>query len=122
MQEALEKYTGRRAPEVVSYVICEESRSVGYLQSWQRDGRFGLDMFIAAHEQGRGIGPRAARALAAELTSLGWTPLTADPVADNQRALSAWRAAGFEATGELGEDEGRTTEVMRFPSPGQPPQ
>jgi aminoglycoside 6'-N-acetyltransferase len=119
VQEAFAKYTGRRAPEVVSYVICERARPVGYLQSWQRDGRFGLDMFIAAEAQGRGIGPRAARAVATELTKLGWTPLTADPVVDNHRAFSAWRAAGFEATGELGDDEGKTTQIMCFSSPEQ---
>ena len=114
VQEALAKYTGRRAPEVVSYVICEGARPVGYLQSWQRDGRFGVDMFIAAEAQGRGIGPRAAHALATELTRLGWTPLTADPAVDNHQAIKAWRAAGFEATGDLGEDEGKSTQIMCF--------
>jgi aminoglycoside 6'-N-acetyltransferase len=118
-QEALVKYAGRRAPEVVSYVICEGARSVGYLQAWQRDGRYGIDMFIAAEAQGRGIGPRAARAIAGELTRLGWTPLTADPVVDNPRALNAWRAAGFEATGEMGEDEGKATQIMCFPPTAQ---
>lgn len=118
VQEAWAKYTGRRAPEVVSYVICERAQPVGYLQSWQRDGRFGVDMFIAAEAQGRGIGPRAVRAIATELTRLGWTPLTADPVVD-RGALSAWRAAGFEATGELGEDEGKATQIMSFSSPEQ---
>lgn len=114
VQEVLSKYTGRRAPEVVSYVICEQGRSVGYVQAWQRAGRFGLDMFLAVEAQGRGIGPQAARALATELTALGWVPLTVDPAVDNIRAIHAWRAAGFQETGELGEDGGVTTQVMSF--------
>jgi aminoglycoside 6'-N-acetyltransferase len=123
VQEALAKYTGRRAPEVVSYVICEQARSVGYLQAWQQQGRYGLDMFISREAQGRGIGPRAARALATELTALGWRPLTADPALDNPRAIGAWRAAGFEDTGELGVDDGKTTQIMSFSAPqsAQPP-
>jgi aminoglycoside 6'-N-acetyltransferase len=76
-------------------------------------------MFIAAEAQGRGIGPRAARAIATELTALAWTPLTADPVVDNRRALSAWRAAGFDATGEVGEDEGKAARIMSFSLPDQ---
>jgi aminoglycoside 6'-N-acetyltransferase len=114
VEEVLAKYTGRRAPEVVSYVISEGRRPVGYVQAWQQGGRFGLDMFIAAEAQGRGIGPRAARALAQALAARGWTPLTVDPALDNVRAIGAWRAAGFASTGELGSDEGKTTQVMAF--------
>lgn len=117
VQEARAKYTGRRAPEVVSYLICERGRPAGYIQARQRDGRFGLDMFVAAKAQGRGIGPRAARAVATELTALGWSPLTADPAVANQGAIRAWHAAGFEATGELGEDGGDATKVMSFAAP-----
>lgn len=117
VHEALAKYTGRRAPEIVSYVICEQARPVGYVQSWQGQDRYGLDMFIAAEAQGRGIGPRAARALASELTALGWVPLTVDPAVDNPRAIAAWRRAGFEATGELGEDDGKGTQIMSFAAP-----
>lgn len=114
VEEVLAKYTGRRAPQVVSYLIIEGERPVGYVQAWQKTGCYGLDMFIAADAQGRGIGPRAARALALALSCLGWTPLTVDPAVDNQRAISAWRAAGFAPTGELGFDEGRPTQVMLF--------
>lgn len=121
VQEVSAKYTGRRAPEAASYVICERGRPAGYIQAWQRDGRFGLDMFVAAEAQGRGIGPRAAKAVATELTALGWSPLTADPAVDNQRAIAAWLAAGFEASGELGEDDGDATQIMTFSAPTWPP-
>jgi aminoglycoside 6'-N-acetyltransferase len=114
LDEVLAKYTGRRAPEVVSYVVCERGQPVGYIQAWQRADRFGLDMFLAAGAQGRGIGPRAAKALATELFGLGWTPLTVDPGIENTRAIRAWREAGFVETGELGEDDDTTTQVMTF--------
>lgn len=114
VEEVRAKYTGHRAPVVVSYVACRDEEPVGYLQAWQRDGRRGLDMFLAAHAQGRGTGPRAARALAVELDVRGWRPLTVDPAADDDRAVAAWRAAGFEPTGELGSDEGRVTRLMVF--------
>lgn len=111
----LAKYTGRRAPEVVSYVITEIGRPVGYLQAWQIDGSFGLDMFISAQAQGRGIGSAVARAMAVELTARGWEPLTVDPAVDNARALRAWRTAGFLPSGAFGTDgDGRKTQVMRF--------
>ncbi len=122
VEEVLAKYTGRRAPAVVSYVIREGQRSVGYVQAWQQPGRFGLDMFIAAEAQGRGIGTRAARALALALTSRGWIPLIADPAVENARAIGVWRAAGFAATGESGVDEGKTTQIMVFDDTSDTPE
>ncbi|MFC6704498.1 GNAT family N-acetyltransferase [Flexivirga alba] len=114
LDDVLAKYTGRRAPEVVSYVITESGQSVGYLQAWQGGERFGLDMFLSAEAQGRGIGSRTAHAMAVELTARGWTPLTVDPASDNARAIRAWRSAGFVPSGELGTDDGRTTQIMYF--------
>jgi aminoglycoside 6'-N-acetyltransferase len=114
VDEVMAKYTGRRVPGVVSYLVSEGIEPVGYLQAWQQEGRFGLDMFIAAEAQGRGLGPRAARALATDLAARGWVPLTVDPAIDNPRAVKAWLAAGFVPTGQLGTDEGRTTQIMKF--------
>jgi aminoglycoside 6'-N-acetyltransferase len=114
VDEVLAKYTGRRAPHVVSYVITHGLDPVGYVQAWQQEGRFGLDMFVAAEAQGQGVGPRAARALALALTALGWTPLTVDPAIDNPRAIRAWSAAGFVPTGEFGVDHGKATRIMSF--------
>ncbi len=95
LDEVLAKYTGRRAPDVVSYVILAEGRRVGYTQAWHRAGRYGIDMFIAADAQGRGIGSRAARALAYELITAGWTPLTVDPAVTNTRAIRLGGRQGF---------------------------
>lgn len=114
VSEVLAKYTGRRAPHVVSYVITEVGRPVGYRQAWQLNGRFGLDMFISAPAQGRGIGTKSARGIATELTALGWSPLTVDPAVANVRALRLWRSSGFVPTGESGTDGGKRTQIMRF--------
>ena len=100
MDEVLAKYSRRRASDVISYVTTEQAHPVGYLQAWQGPDRCGLDMFVAAQAQGRGVGPVAARALAEELTGAGWIPLTVDPALDNTRATSAWRSAGFVETGD----------------------
>lgn len=118
VEEVRAKYTGRRAPGVVSYVVSEWGVPVGYVQAWQEAERFGMDMFLAVDAQGRGVGPRAARALAEELTASGWTPLTVDPAVHNTRAVHAWRTAGFRETGELGEQDGLPTQVMMFAPEG----
>ena len=114
VDEVRAKYCGRRAPAVVSYVVCLRDQPVGYLQAWQRKLRYGLDMFLAAEAQGHGIGPRAARALALELTAAGWTPLQVDPAVENAVAIRAWEVAGFRPTGERGHDNGRETRLMVF--------
>jgi aminoglycoside 6'-N-acetyltransferase len=112
VEEVRAKYCGRRAPGVVSYVICLGDEPVGYLQAWQLERRHGLDMFVSADAQGRGIGRRAARALAVELTAAGWAPLEVDPAVDNAVAIRAWEAAGFRATREQG--DGSDTLLMVF--------
>jgi aminoglycoside 6'-N-acetyltransferase len=115
LAEVRRRYTGARAPDVVVHLVLRDGEPVGLLQAWRDpDGTAGLDMFLAAHAQGRGTGPRAARALAEELTRSGWGTLTVDPGTDNARAIAAWQRAGFVPTGERGEDEGRETLLMVF--------
>jgi aminoglycoside 6'-N-acetyltransferase len=99
---------------VVSYVVCDRRSPVGYAHAWQRSDRCGIDMLIAAHAQGRGVGSAAGRALAEELTAAGWVPLTVDPALDNTRAIEAWRAAGFVETGDPANDGGELVQVMTF--------
>lgn len=109
------EYTGAREPDVVTYLVVAGEHPVGLLQAWHDpDGSAGLDMFLAAGAQGRGTGPRVARALAAELTRCGWGTLTVDPAVDNERAIAAWRRAGFAPTGERGTDDGHETLLMAF--------
>ena len=108
------RYTGRRSPKVVLYVVCDDGGPVGYVQAWQRPDRCGLDMFIAAHAQGRGVGSSAGRALARELADAGWVPLTVDPAPDQTRSIRAGRAAGFQETGDPACDGGERVQVMTF--------
>jgi aminoglycoside 6'-N-acetyltransferase len=109
------RYTGGREPGVVVYLVLVADRPVGLLQAWRDpDGTAGLDLFLAARAQGRGTGPRVARALAGELVRRGWGELTADPAVENPRAVAAWARAGFVATGERGEDDGHETLLMVF--------
>jgi len=113
-REVEEKYTGRRAPGVVVHLVEAAGRPVGLLQAWQDADACGLDLFVAAAEQGRGVGPVAARALAEDLTARGWRNLTVDPAVENVVAVRAWSRAGFVPTGERGTDEGRETLQMVF--------
>ncbi|NIZ90415.1 GNAT family N-acetyltransferase [Kineococcus rubinsiae] len=115
LEEVLAKYIGDRLPEVAVYVIEKAGRPVGLIQAWQDDG-CGLDMFIAAGEQGRGVGPAAARVLAEDLTARGWQEVMVDPAVDNVRAVRAWERAGFAPTGERGVDEDHETQLMVFVS------
>ncbi|WP_328291362.1 acetyltransferase [Kineococcus sp. NBC_00420] len=114
LEEVRAKYTGARLPGVVVYVIETAAAPVGLIQAWQEGDRCGLDMFIAADMQGRGVGPVVARALAEELTIRGWRDLVVDPAVDNVGAVRAWQRAGFMPTGEHGLDEGHVTELMIF--------
>lgn len=107
------KYTGIRAPDVTVHVVERDERAAGVLQAWHDpDGRCGLDLFLAAAEQGRGTGATAANALAADLTSRGWRGLSVDP--GHPRQVRFWARAGFVATGERGVDDGHETTIMEF--------
>jgi RimJ/RimL family protein N-acetyltransferase len=115
--EVLEKYCGAREPDVAVFVVETVDGPVGVLQAWQepdRPGVGGLDLFLAADQQGRGTGPVAARLLAGDLVRRGWTSVTADPAEENRRALAAWCRAGFTPTGAVGEDSGQRTVLLEF--------
>lgn len=100
--EVAEKYAGRRAPGVESYVVETGGEPIGYIQAWTDDGGAsgGLDMVLVPARQGQGLGPDAGRALALELVARGWNPVTVDPALPNLRAIRAWEKAGFAVEGE----------------------
>ena len=110
------KYVNGRAPYVISYIVEEQHQPLGYIQAWQDgvDPARGLDMFLASHAQGRGLGPLVARALAQVLAAHGWTDITADPGSGNARAIRAWTKAGFLDSGRRGVDEGHDTILMTY--------
>jgi len=87
-----------RRERVDAWIVEEEGRPVGYLQSWwEADGprRGGLDGFLVPDARGRGLMPDAARSLAISLLADGWREVTVDPYASNERALRGWKKAGF---------------------------
>jgi aminoglycoside 6'-N-acetyltransferase len=60
----------------------------------------GIDVFLGAAFQGRGIGSEAIRVLARYLfDERGHHRLTIDPSADNDRAIRAYQAVGFRPVG-----------------------
>ena len=88
-----------RRPQVDSFIVEADGEPAGYIQAWWEEEpplRGGLDMFLVPSARGRGLGPDAARALAAHLLQeRGWTEVTVDPYAWNEPAIRAWRSAGF---------------------------
>jgi aminoglycoside 6'-N-acetyltransferase len=109
-------------PNVEAWIVEAGGEPVGYLQSWwDEPGVGGLDMFLIPDARDRGLGPDAARALAQHLVeSEGWTTLTVDPYIWNERAIAAWRKAGFrdvEVREELDEHHTAPWLLMEFAKP-----
>lgn len=104
-------------PDVDAYIVEAEGRPIGYLQAW-REGYAGggLDMFLIPDARGRGCGPDAARALATALRAQGWTRITVDPYVWNERAIEAWKRAGFESVERRAADGEHTADwvLMEF--------
>jgi len=60
----------------------------------------GIDLFLGAEWQGRGLGREAVGLLARHLIDArGHHRLTIDPAADNERAIRCYTAVGFERVG-----------------------
>jgi aminoglycoside 6'-N-acetyltransferase len=79
---------------------------VGAIQAWEESDpdyrHAGIDLFLAAAAQRRGLGPEAIRLVAAWLVDVGGHHrLTIDPAADNTAAVRAYRKVGFEPVGRL---------------------
>ncbi len=98
-EEITNKYLGARLPSVRCLIIeAPPNEPVGYIQHADLDnaGHVGIDMFLIPTARGRELGPRVARHLAQELLRTGFAQrVTVDPLLENQRALAAWRKAGF---------------------------
>lgn len=98
-----------RRPRVDAFIVEADDEPVGFVQAWWADDpalQGGIDMFLIPKARGRGIGPDAARALVRHLRDeRGWTRVTVDPYAWNERAISAWRKAGFVDVEERAADD-----------------
>jgi aminoglycoside 6'-N-acetyltransferase len=100
--------------DVEAWIVEESGEPVGYLQVHPE----GLDMFLVPAARGRGIGPKAARAMARHLVDeRGYARVTVDPYAWNETAVRAWARAGFvEVSRGHPPDEHHTAEwiLMEF--------
>jgi aminoglycoside 6'-N-acetyltransferase len=113
----LDEMRGRLArPDVDAFIVEADGRPVGYLQAWREGDAGGLDMFLISGARGRGYGPDAARTLANALRDEGWTRITVDPYVWNERAIAAWRQAGFESVERRPADDEHTADwlLMEF--------
>jgi len=106
-----------RRENVEAFIVQEGDRAVGYLQVWREGDTGGLDMFLLPGARGRGLGPDAGRAVARHLREeRGWSRVTVDPYLWNERAVRAWRRAGFRDVGEREPDVDHTARwlLMEF--------
>jgi aminoglycoside 6'-N-acetyltransferase len=99
-----------RRPRVDAFIVEADGVPVGFVQAWWDEDpstQGGIDMFLIPEARGRGIGPDAAHALVRDLLGeRGWTRVTVDPYAWNERAIRAWRKAGFvDVEKRLADDE-----------------
>lgn len=79
---------------------------IGYLQvAEETDPDFrhaGIDLFLTAGHQGRGLGPDAIRtAIRWLIGERGHHRITIDPAADNAQAIRAYEKVGFRRVGVL---------------------
>ena len=105
--------------EVDPWIVEAGGEPVGYLQSWWEEDeprRGGLDGYLVPGARGRGLMPDAARTLAQKLLADGWQYVTVDPYAWNERAIRAWRKAGFVEESRPAADVDHRDEwvLMRF--------
>lgn len=88
--------------EGAPYIIELNKHPIGYIQSWvcgpdQPEGTQGIDLFIGdASLTGEGRGPQILKQFGDDLLAKGATRLVVDPASSNDRAISAFRKAGFD--------------------------
>ena len=93
-------------PDFVTLVIDLDGTVAGailYAEEADPDYRHaGIDIFLGAPFQGRGLGSEALRLLARYLfEERGHHRLTIDPAAGNERAIRTYAAAGFRPVGVM---------------------
>lgn len=87
-----------------AYTINVEGALVGAIEFYEENEpdyrHAGIDIFIDAAHQGRGLGRDAIRALAGYLfEQRGHHRITIDPAATNERAIRAYERVGFRRVG-----------------------
>ena len=104
--DLLEKATGMTDDKV--FAIELEGELVGLIEYHEENEpefrHAGIDVFLAGHAQGRGLGTGAIRTLAHYLVhERGHHRLTIDPTADNAMAIRAYEKVGFRVVGIMRE-------------------
>lgn len=92
------------------FVIEADGEVVGAIQYHEENEPMyrhaGMDIFLATHRHGEGLGTEAVRLLARYLfEERGHHRLTIDPAADNAAAIRAYEKAGFRRVGIMREYE-----------------
>jgi aminoglycoside 6'-N-acetyltransferase len=91
---------------VVVFAIVVDGQVAGMIQHYEEtDEEFrhaGIDLFLGAPYQGRGLGTDAVRTMSRHLLDdLGHHRLVIDPAAHNERAIRCYEKVGFKRVGVL---------------------
>jgi aminoglycoside 6'-N-acetyltransferase len=91
--------------EVVVLVIEHDAEAAGAIQlSEETDPQYrhaGIDLFLGARWQGRGLGAEAIRAVVEHLLARGHHRLVIDPALHNTRAVRCYASVGFRPVGVM---------------------
>ena len=98
---------------IQSYVVVDSDP--GWWDGEMDPGARGIDQFLGnANQLGQGIGSAMVRAFVDELfRDPAVTKLQTDPDVRNERAIRAYRRAGFREVGEVATPDGRSLLMVR---------
>jgi len=106
--EDLGKKARGEEPDETFFTIFAEGEPAGLIQYYEENERdfrhAGIDVFLSAVFQGRGLGADAVRAVARHLIEdRRHHRLTIDPAADNAYAIRCYEKVGFRRVGVMRE-------------------
>jgi len=106
--EVVEQVEGRG--DATGFAILDQSELAGLIQYHEETDPMyrhaGIDLFVGADFQGRGLGTDAVRTMARHLIrDRGHHRLVIDPSADNERTIRAYEKVGFRRVGVMRENE-----------------
>ena len=104
--ELVEKARGK--PNQGFFVVLHDAEPIGLVQYWEESDpdyrHAGIDLFIGAPYQDRGLGTDTVRTIARHLVhDRRHHRLTIDPVAHNARAIRSYEKVGFRPVGIMRE-------------------
>ncbi|EME23601.1 GNAT family N-acetyltransferase [Rhodococcus triatomae] len=105
-------WPGNPGPDTTEYTVLEDGEVVGFAQWYfepDPDYRHaGIDLFLSASVQGRGLGTEVVRVLCAHLIDdHHHHRLVIDPKVENTAAIACYRKVGFKDVGVMREYEMR---------------